>query len=535
MKKLIRNGTVVDGTGRAPFPADVLLIDDRVAAVGKIEPPEDAEIFDASGMIVTPALIDIHRHADAKPLLGSRMETELRQGIATIACGVCGFSLAPRFGAYAGAKRGYDAPILGAYPDGFRYDFPGYLNALEAAKPAVNMAAFIGMGAVRIGVNGMSDAPLTKTQTDAARGMIEEALDAGAAGVSAGIMYLPEFYTTRDEYRAMLAPLKGRGKPFAVHMRGEGNSMVKSVDEVLSVTEEADCPLHISHFKSCGRDNWGREIFRAIERIEAARRAGRDVTADFYPYTGGSTSLTTMLPPAFVAGDMDAALERLGTPEGADAFRASCAVLYPDWDNYAVLLGWDRILISGVVLKENEKYLGMDVVSAARKYGFADAEALAAHLMHSEHGATAIINLSMSQSDVDAVAALDWTNVISDSIYADTNTPHPRMYGAFPRFIRRYALDEKIMSVEKAVRKAAALPAKRIGLRDRGVLTEGAYADVLVFDPDTFGDTATYETPVSYARGVKLLTVNGVTRVTDDAVCGEAGGSCLRRTGAAES
>ena len=524
---LICGGNLIDGSGAPMHPADLLIENDRIAAIDPAGMVADAQVIDATGKIVCPAFVDIHRHMDAKPLLGSDMQVELRQGIATAVAGNCGFSLAPGGGPFATQKRANDLPILGNYPESWQLSFAEYMAALENSNPALNTAAMIGLGAVRICLNGFSAEPLSAQQLDNGRAMIADALSAGAAGVSAGVMYLPEFYTQRSEYRELLRPLRGGNKPLVTHIRGEGDSLVASVEEVLQIAADAECPLEISHFKSCGMQNWNREIYRAIEKIEAARANGQDVTVDFYPYLGGSTALTTMLPPAFVQGDMQRALDRLGTPDGVEQLRAACAVTYPDWDNYAVSLGWDRILIASA-MPENRRYLGMSVQAAAEKFGFADAVAMAAHLMHSENGQTAIINLSMDQRDVDAIARLDYSTLISDAIYADTDTPHPRMYGAFPRFIEDFVCTRGVLSVEQAIRKMTYQPAQRMQLPRRGLLKPGNYADVLVFAQNALHSAADFASPAHMGEGINALLVNGVPRVLDDSVVNAASGRVIR-------
>ncbi len=527
MRQLIKGGLVYDGSGNAPYTADILIEGDKIAEIAPVISAEGAEVIDAGGKIVCPAFVDIHRHLDAKIISGKSMEIELRQGIATTVVGNCGFSLAPFGGEDAAAKRENDSPILGAYPENWKYSFPEYMNVLERANPELNTAAMIGLGAVRISLAGFSADALSRAQLEEGRNMVAEALSAGAAGVSAGIMYLPEFYTKKEEYDILLAPLKGGRKPFVTHIRGEGDSLISSVQEVIEIAERAECPLEISHIKSCGMKNWNKDIYRAMEIIEKARAKGQDVTVDFYPYIGGSTALTTMLPPAFVKGDMSSALMRLGTAEGVDEFRKCSRINYSDWDNYAVTLGWDRILIASAE-GENRRFIGMSVPEAARKFGFPDGEALAAHLMHSEKGRTAIINLSMDQRDVDAVARLPYSNLISDSIYADTDNPHPRLYGAFPRFIREYVLDRKVLSMATAIRKMTAMPAERMGIKNRGELKVGNFADVLIFDPEKINSDAVFESPVHLGEGIGTLMINGVIRVRDDELTGASSGRAIK-------
>ena len=353
-------------------------------------------------------------------------------------------------------------------------------------------------------------------ELDDARALIEDAMAAGAPGVSLGIMYLPECYSSTDEFAYILEPVGRYHRVITTHIRGEGDSMVQSVREVIEIARRVGCALEISHFKSCGMKNWGKDIHTAIADIEAARAEGMDVTVDFYPYEGGSTALTTMLPPVFVAGNMTRALEKLGTPEGVEEFRRTSSVLYDDWDNFCITLGWDRIIISGVVRPENEKFLGMRVTEAAEKFGFEDAAALAAYLMHSEDGKTAIINMSMSQDDIDTVARLPWSNIISDAIYAKTDTPHPRMFGAFPKVLREYVAERGIYTMQEAIRRMTSQPAARMGLVGRGSLQKGNYADILVFDPKKFTDHATFTNPAQKATGLDWCIVNGQVAIDHD-------------------
>ena len=524
----IQGGLIYDGSLNAPTRGDVWVKDDTIIAVGGVVPCAADETIDAKGRIVCPAFVDIHRHPDVKPFTGWTGEAELRQGIATTVAGNCGISMTPASPAHAAAQYAFDEPVLGPMCDNPPMRYRDYLAALEQRPLPLNMAAMIGTGSVRVSLKGFSDAPFTRAEMAAAQALIADALDAGAPGVSLGIMYLPECYGSIDEFSEMLRPVGERHKLIATHIRGEGDSMVESVREVIEIARRAGCALEISHFKSCGTANWRRDIHRAIALIEAARAAGQDVSCDFYPYDGGSTALTTMLPPAFVKGDMAAALDTLGTPAGVKAFRESVAVEYPDWDNFALTLGWERIIVSGVVRPENRRFLGLTVTEAAAQFGYEDAAALAAFLMHGEQGKTAIINMSMCQDDIDAVARLPYACVISDAIYAATDTPHPRMFGAMPKLIREYVRERKLLTMQEAIHKMTSLPAARMGLAGRGVLKPGAYADVLMFDPDSFTDHATFADPARLATGLDLMLVNGQKVIENDRLLTSGAGRCLR-------
>lgn len=527
---LIRGGTVYDGTGGAPFSADLLLKDGRIAAIGQLT--ADADIcIDAAGKVVCPGFVDIHRHCDAMPFTSPTFgQVELAQGITTTVVGNCGISMTPCPASEAGAREMYDfdEAVLGPIEVGGPITYRDYLEALEHKPLPLNMAAMIGTGAVKITVKGFADTPYTQEELDQARALIEDAMAAGAPGVSLGIMYLPECYSSTDEFAYILEPVGRYGGVITTHIRGEGDSMVESVREVIEIARRAGCALEISHFKSCGVNNWRKDIHTAIGLIEQARAAGQDVTCDFYPYEGGSTALTTMLPPVFVAGDMTGALQRLGTPEGVEEFRRLTSVPYDDWDNFCLTLGWERIIISGVTCPEYRPMLGMTVTEAAKKFGYPDAEALAAELMHKENGKTAIINMSMCQDDIDTVAKLPYSVVISDSIYARTDTPHPRMFGAFPKVIREYVGERGLYTLAEAIHKMTGLPAARMRLAGRGVLAEGACADVLVFDPAVFRDNATFTDPAHKATGLEWCIVNGQIAIDHDRRTDAMAGSCLR-------
>lgn len=528
---LIKNGLIYDGLGGAPYQGCVFVKDGLIAGVGA-EPDEPADmVIDAKGMAVTPGFIDIHRHCDVKPFEGSGFgEVLLTQGITTAVVGNCGISLTPASEDDARAREMYafDEPVLGPIAAGTVRTYKDYMNALDQMELPVNLASMIGTGAVKITVKGFADTPYTEAEMAEAVRLVEDAMKEGAAGVSVGIMYLPECYSSAQEFGRLLEPVGRYGGVVTAHIRGEGDSLADSVKEIIEIGKLAGCAIEISHFKSCGMANWKKGIHRAIALIEEARAAGQDVACDFYPYEGGSTALTTMLPPVFVKGDMSGALKRLGTDEGVEQLRQACGRLYDDWDNYAITLGWDRILISGVGNEHNRKFVGKTVTEAAEQFGYEDAVACAAHLMHDEEGRTAIINMSMCQEDIDTVAKLPYSLVISDSIYADTDTPHPRMYGSFPKIIREYVRERHVYTMEEAIMKITSLPAKRMKLEGRGRIEPGSFADLNIFNPAVFRDHATFSDPARLATGLSWCIVNGEVALKDGVVTGVCRGKNIR-------
>lgn len=526
----IKNALVYDGSGAEPYNGDVVFCEDGILSAGGAWDKPCDEVIDARGRVVCPGFIDMHRHLDVRPFCDSWTgETELRQGITSTVAGQCGISLTPSSDRWIKEQYAFDEPVLGRIPAGLPKTYPDYVSALEKRRLPVNMAATVGLGSIRISLKGFSDAPFTDDEICTAQDILDESLRLGAPGASVGIMYLPECYTTKDEYVRLLRPLAEHDGLLSAHIRGEGDSLVRSIDEIIEIAGRAGVRLEISHFKSCGTANWRREIYKAIDLIEAARARGQDVKCDFYPYDGGSTALTTMLPPAYVHGDMASALRRLGTKAGAEEFERAARMEYADWDNFALTLGWERIIISGVTLDENKKYLGMNVRDAAERYGFASSEALAAHLMSSEEGKTAIINMSMCQDDIDVIARLPYSSVISDSIYADTDTPHPRMFGAMPKLLADYVLRRKVLTMEEGIRKMTSLPAMQMGLKTKGCILPGMDADLLLFDKDNFRDNAVYESPAHYATGLDGMWIGGRRVIEDDRVLTREAGCFIRR------
>lgn len=535
-EKLIVNGTIYDGEGNPPFLGDIRICDDKIAEIGVcLKRSGEEEIFDAAGLIVTPGFIDMHRHCDKKPFEKEAFgdpygEVMLHQGITTTVTGNCGISMYPLSADEdtAAQMRDYYAPVLGgieAYGD--ITDYAAYIKRLSACRLPVNMAGMIGMGAVRIAVKGFSDTPFTEKEILACRNIIEDALKRGAAGVSIGLMYLPECYETAEELGEILKPVGKYGRIVTAHIRGEGDSLVKSVEEAIRIGKLAGCRMQISHFKSCGIKNWKKEIFRAIACIERARSEGQQVTCDFYPYDCGSTTLLSMVPPVFMRGSLSEMLKELKTESGIERLRSMLKQTFGGWDNYAISLGWDKVILSSACKVQNQKMIGKSIPQIAGEWGCADETEAVARLLVSEHGTAAAIIRSMDQDDIDVIARLPYSCVISDAIYAQTDRPHPRMYGAFPKIIREYVMERGVLEMPDAIRKMSGLPAERLKIALRGKVREGYYADLNVFSPENFRDTADYLAPAQTAVGLGWCFVNGILSVKDDVILNSGSGRRL--------
>jgi N-acyl-D-amino-acid deacylase len=370
------------------------------------------------------------------------------------------------------------------------------------------MGFFAGMGAIKIAVKGFADSPFSAAEMDHAREYLREALDCGAFGMSIGLMYVPEVYGTTGEIARLASVMKGRGI-LCTHMRSETDRLVNAVAEVIQIAKNAEVPLEISHFKAAGSKAWNGMLSRAIELIEAERAKGLDITVDFYPYDCGSSTMMQMLPPGYLRGNPEEAVAGLNKAENVNKLRKLLADGEPGWDNLSRTIGWDRTIISSVSLPESQKFLGKSVTACVEEFGYSDEAALVAELMYREKGKIAIINRSMRIEDIDTIARLPYSMLVSDALYGDMKGPHPRLTGAFPRFLRDFVWERKVLSPEQGIRKMSALPAARLGLKDRGLLRPGYKADVLVFDPRRFREASTYLDPMLQAIGLEYALIDG--------------------------
>jgi N-acyl-D-amino-acid deacylase len=531
MRTLIKNGRIIDGSGCPAYWADLLIDDDLITAIlpreqfpnnsqdGKQQllcddpGPADREaytadrVIDAAGLTITPGFVDSHRHGDLAVLTDPDYGIlELAQGITTVVNGNCGMSLFPT--AEATRKDWYQflEPCLGHAPPDLAFtDFFNYRQAVLAAAPRINVGTLAGTGAIRTAVKGMAKTPFTADEIDLAQAHLAQSLQDGALGASAGIMYVPERYTSSDEYAAILRPVAARDALLSCHIRGEGDSLVSSVEEIVAICRSIGLRLNISHFKAVGLKNWHHLINQAIETIE---KADADVTVDFYPYLGGSTTLMTLLPPTVIRDNLQDTLAQLGHRSGVGHVRAELEKTHPGWDSMVAAVGWDRIVISSVGLAENEACVGRTLAEIARSSG-SDPVSTTCALLASEKGNVSIITMCMDQTDLDTIVRLPWSMVVSDSLYSGTGKPHPRLYGAFPRVIRDMVYERKILKLEQAIFKMSALPAARHGLVRRGQIRTGWHADLNLFDPEQLRDRADYTEPKQLATGMLLVLVNG--------------------------
>jgi N-acyl-D-aspartate/D-glutamate deacylase len=510
MSILIQGGAVYDGSGAPPIEADVLIEGERIAAIGaRLAVPPDAEVIDAHARVVCPGFIDTHRHADVAAFVARDFgQTELAQGVTTTVVGNCGMSPVPAVGPALDEYQRYVEPVVGQIPSGrFFTDYETYTAALKQLSLPLNMGFLAGAGAIKTAVKGFAKTAFTADEMKRATAYIGQAMECGALGLSFGVMYQPECYSTREELTTLARAAAGR--TLCAHIRGEGDSLVASVREVIDVARDARLPLNISHFKATGIANWRDAIFRAIESIEAARNAGQLVTADFYPYDGGSTTILSLIPPCVLEDSASALVRKLQTPVGKEQLRDEIRKTHAGWDNMAASIGWERVIISSVMSAEHAKFCGKSMAAITSEYGYEEPVDLLRELVISEEGRVGIIVLSMAQDDIDAVVRLPWTALISDALYGNAVNPHPRLNGAFPRLLRDYTRERRLLAFEEAIHKMTLMGAERFNIRERGALRAGYYADALIFAAERFIDHADYQRPTLQATGMETIILNG--------------------------
>lgn len=525
MKTLIKNGRIYDGTGRAAFTGSLLFEDDRILEVseGEIPVSTDAAVIDAEGRAVTPGFIDQHRHADLAIFRDSFGVQELAQGLTTVGTGVCGFSCTPCADKSDGFLK-YANPIMGPSSDGTTYPrINDYLNAARTSKLSTNASTLQGLGAVRIAVKGFDPSPYTGEEIRKAQKLVEEAIDAGVKGFSSGLVYNPEMYTSEQEIIQILAPCKGADLLYMPHIRDEGDFLPEAVKEVINIAEENGMKLGISHFKALGPDNWHVQLDSAIAEIEDAKNRGMDVTVDVYPYAGSSTTLSSKLPRSFLTRPFDEIIQDMNKPQEIERLRHCYLHPAPKDEKISPDFKWSHILITGVELEENKKYLNKTVSEAFQISGYDDIYDFVSALLYSERGSVCIVELAMHPDDVERIIKLPYSNIISDSLYNITEYPHPRAYAAFPHMIKEYVINRKTVSMEEAVHKMTLAPAKRMGYDSRGILQKGAFADILIFDPEKLGDNATFDKGKQLSTGMDFVFVNGILAFADGKQLSRAG------------
>lgn len=521
---LLQHGTVIDGTGRLRFQADVAVVGDRIAEVGLGLGPAKV-VWEIPGRIVAPGFIDIHSHSGATLLVEPRPESQITQGVTTEVGGNCGLSLAPR--TPAEARRAADE-FEERY--GLRYEWQTldqFLTLLEQGGLTANFATYVGHGDVRAAVMGWEQRPPTVEEMAAMKQRIAESMEAGAWGLSSGLIYPPGCYATTAELIELSRAAARYGGLYATHLRDEGDHLLEAVQEALEIGRKANIPVQISHHKAVGRANWGRTE-QSLACLEAARAAGQDVTCDQYPYVATSTSLRTLIPKWAHEGGTEALLARLEDPQAVALLQAEIRAERPEED------AWARIFVSEIENPAWKEWEGRSLAEIAALLG-ADPLAALIRLLREDRARSRMVHFAMCEEDVERILQHETTMIGSDSSARATRgplrrgRPHPRCFGTFPRVLGLYVRERGLLTLEEAIHKMTGQPAARLGLPGRGTLAKGQFADLVVFDPQHIRDRATFAEPYQLAEGVQAVYVNGQLVVKSGQTTGALPGRVLRR------
>lgn len=503
----LKNGRVVDGTGNPWFFGDVGIKDDVVVEVGRVD-QRSQDTVDVRGQVISPGFIDGHCHSDLMVLDDPLSEIKLQQGVTTEVLGNCGMTPAPFTERNLDLLRSYVEPVLGRTEREWSWEtVESYVDSLLEAKPSENVATYVGHGTLRIAVIGFENRPASTGELDRMKRLLEEGLQAGAVGLSLGLMYAPGSYTSREELAELCSVLPGYDGLLATHIRGEGNSLIPSIEEVIWLAKTCGVPLQISHLKAAGRSNWG-SVTQAMELIEDARSRGLDVTCDVYPYTAGSTTLTSLLPPWVLEGGVSRALERLKDPASRKRIEEELGHEHDGWDNLLASTGWDSVYISSLSKRNGANLEGKHIAEISEMRGMEPADCMM-DLLLEQDGKVSIVFFHMAGADVDQVVRWDRSLIASDSLHNQAEKPHPRLYGTFPHVLARYVREHRLLTLEEAIRKMTSFPARRFRLGKRGLVAPGYAADLVVFDPETISDRATYGDPKRFPEGISHVLVNG--------------------------
>ena len=511
---LIRGGSVVDGAGGPARAADVAVEGERIAAVGPALSGQADRVIDAAGKMVSPGFIDMHSHSDLFYFACPSAESKIRQGVTTEVVGMCSFSQAPLRPDQRDIVRGW-AGGIGASLDLRWETFAQYLDALRSVRPSVNIAHFVGHGALRIAAMGFEARPAGGDDMKGMQRLLGEAMDAGAFGFSTGLVYAPSAYSDTQELIALAKSISARGGYYFSHIRGESSMLLDSINEAIRIGEEGGVGVQVSHVKASGKENWSK-IDAALRLFETARARGVDVLGDVYPYNAGSTKLDNMMPAWAHDGGIAKLLERLADRTTRRRIVEECLIDGERWGTVSQGgIGFDQVFIATCKRRELE---GLHLAQIARQAGQPPAEVLM-NLLLEEKCTVGMVSFSQSIENVSKVLAHPALMIGSDSIplYEGEGDrpgkPHPRTYGTFPRVLGEYARERRLFSLETAVHKMTGMAAARIGLRERGLVQPGYFADLTVFDPATVKDESTYAEPHRYPTGIPYVVVNGAVVV----------------------
>lgn len=521
---VIKNGFIVDGSGSSGFFSDIEIAGNRINRISKIGIASD-NVFDASGMTVSPGFIDIHSHSDYHILLNPYAESKVRQGVTTEVNGNCGYSIAPVGGII---KQEREEQYYESYKLKLNIKtLSDYIGQVEKQGTALNIAMLAGHGTIRGSVMGRKAVQPTDKELDDMRVLVKESMQAGAFGMSTGLAYTPGAYADIQEIIELAKVVADFQGIYATHMRSEGRNLIQSIEEALEIGKGGGLPVEISHLKTMHPENWGK-LDKAFELIETAMKQGVDVAADRYPYLSAYTGLASVIPEWVFADSTDAALKRLEDKRIRQQIENELTLQHSNLSDY-----FSRIMLSQCFTEEYKQFEGTTIPVIAEQLHMEPLETIY-HLLIKERLMTTAIYFAMNNDNLKRILTKPYVSIGSDAgLRADygplrEGKPHPRAYGTYPRVFTDF-VKTGILGLEQAVHKMTALPAQKAGIRQRGLIKEGWFADIAIFSPEQMEDKATYMQPHIYPQGIDTVMVNGVVVVSKGIHTKALAGQMLRK------
>lgn len=518
---LIKNGMILDGSGKPEFPGDIGIKYGKIIALenhGVIDESSSLNIIDAKGLKVSPGFIDIHTHTDTGLFINPNAESKIRQGVTTEAAGQDGSSVAPRKPKVVDEEDDVDKRRWESFSD--------FFELLEENKTAVNFVTFVGQGTLRGYVVGQNDRPATKEEIEQMKRLAIEALEQGVFGISSGLEYTPGSFATTEEITELCKVMKSYGGIYTTHMRNEDARVLEAIEEAIAIGRGAEIPVNLSHLKVQGKANWNK-IDSVLNLIESAQSQGIKITFDRYPYTAFSTGLANLFPLWAREGGTERFMQRL--EDKNELIKIKEHVL----SRVESLSSWDAVLIAGVDKSENKQYEGMTIEQIVNASG-EDPFEFTRRLLIDENGRVSMCGFGMSEENTKRILAHPSCMVASDgsarATYGELSkgNPHPRSYGTFPRVLGRYVRENKIVTLPEAIRKMTLLPAETLGISDRGKIAPGLFADIVCFNFDNVIDKADYVKPHQYPVGIEYVLVNGEVVIKNGEHTGKLPGKILK-------
>lgn len=528
MKTWLKNGLVVDGTGQKAYIGDVVIEDEVITAVGKADVSAGVDrVIDARGLVIAPGFIDTHSHSDLQVLLNPYVEPKIRQGVTTELLGQDGISMAPLPKQYVSPWR---KNLAGLDGDSDKIDWgyettEGYLRLMEKSGVGLNEAYLVPHGNIRMEAMGLDNRQPTADELDRMRSITRREMEAGAFGLSTGLIYMPCAYAAVTEIIELCKVVAEYDGVFVIHQRSEADTILQSMQEVIDIGRQSGVKVHFSHFKVCGRKNWA-AIDQVLDLLDKAKAEGIRVSFDQYPYVAGSTMLGVILPPWVHDGGTDKLLKRLEDPELRRRMIRDIEQGIPGWDNFIDFAGLDQIFVTSVRTKANEDLIGKNLIEIGQLRGKDPYEATF-DLLYQEENAVGMVDFYGTEEHVVRFMKRPEQNVCTDGLLG--GKPHPRVFGSFPRVLGRYVRESKAVTLEEAVRKMTCKPAEVFGIKRRGHLKPGNFADIVVFNADTVIDKGTFVDPVQYPAGIEFVFINGNAVVKEGVYDRKLAGKVLRK------